>query len=298
MAVVTLATILGETLTVLVLCLLWCVATPAILNTTGKRHAKKHRSKQDGSSESSDTTTPPVQPASPPTSREQQVPAEQQLVVPPPGQFTPSQPVLPLEPPAGAPFFEPPKRKMTGIIIGVCALVVCIVVAVVLVVVLPGSSDKGKANTLINKAASLLTDSVTKHNTLKTDLNNVKDMTNFPQYENKLLAEVKDMDSDLNNAQKYISQVSSLNGVKPYKDLAVVLTAVIRTNLTQSRQITQCLDYMGAQVKSANAGQPIDYAAFSAKLSDFNMRLRELDAKVSTLRKKAEKLYDNLKVEE
>ena len=244
--------------------------------------------------EASAPTTPPVPPATPPAPPVEQAAPAQTPVTPPAGQGAPPPPIPPA---AGAPFIEAPKRRKTGLIIGVVGLVVLLAVAVVLVVVLLGSSDTSQATKLINKAAPFMTDVQTKGTTLETDLssllNNLGNIASSAQYEteaNKIRAEIKDINSDLNNAQKYISQVSSLSGVQHYKDFAVVVATLIRTNLKETGLISDYLNYLGTQFKAVEAGQTVDSKAIAARTAAFLARLKELGAEATSLKDKADKI--------
>jgi len=235
-----------------------------------------------------------IQPSPPP-------PATQSS--PPPQTPTAPVPPVPGAPEPGLPAFAapppllPPKKKHTGLIIGIAALAVVIVAVVLVLVLVVFSSDTGQAKKLLGKTEPIMSGLTTKGATLGTDLdtllNDVPTMQSTAQYEaaaDKIRAQAKEINKGLDQSQSYMNQMQKLNGVAAYKELASVISDLIRTDKKEMIQVTDFLDYISEQFKAVDAGKSVDSNAVAQRTSEFVSKLKALGAQAQDLKDKAEKI--------
>ena len=196
--------------------------------------------------------------------------------------------------PAFAPLPPPPKKKHTGLIIGIVALVLVIVAIVLVLVLVVFSSDTGQAKKLINRAAQIMTALEGKGTTLGTDLetllSNIDTTKSAADYEtaaDKIRGEVKAINRDLDQALTYASEVQKLGGVPDYKEYASIVSDLIRTQKKEMIQLTEYLDYLGQQ------SFPINVAAITERTNQFVSKMKELGAQVDDLKAKTTKFKDD-----
>lgn len=193
-------------------------------------------------------------------------------------------------------------RRISPLAIIIGVLIIAAIAITSTLIGFLSKDDSHKAIGLINKADPFLTRSQEKWNVLSSDLNslfaNIKEMKSAAQYETeagKLYAEVKDVESDLNTAQGYLGNVSTLKGVKPYKDFVEALTEFIKGILQEATQIREYLNYVGTQVKRAETGQPVDSTDVHGGVwSAFVQKMQQLDKDANAFREQALQMYDSL----
>lgn len=207
-------------------------------------------------------------------------------------------------PPAPAMGAMPPKKKRTGLKVGiavVAAIVVLAVVVVVLILVMPNGNSK--ARDLINKAAKPMADVTSKGTTLGTDLNTMltdltptSDQAQFAKAADKVTAEIKQIDAELNQAKGYLEQVSGTSANQDYKTYAGYALDIAKTDLALTAAITAFLDYASQALTQNAAGNPVSSEEFSTKGSAFVTKVNQLDAQATKLKDKALKFKTDHKL--
>lgn len=222
------------------------------------------------------TTEPEAPPAGPPAG---------EAAAPPPG-----------PPPAPAMGAVPPKKKRTGLKVGIavlCAVILLAVVIVVLLLVIPNGNSK--ARDLINKGAKPMNTVTTKGGTLSDDVNsllqNITTMTSsqYEQQADKVRAEVTATDKLLNQAKTYLDQVAGTSADQKYKTYAGIALDIIKADLALTAEINAYLDYLTQAFKDVSPGAPLSIDTISARTQEFITKVNQLSKEANDLKDKAEK---------
>lgn len=201
----------------------------------------------------------------------------------------PAGPGAPMPPLPGSPGSAPRKKK-TGIIAAVVAVLVIIVAALVVVFLISAGGDTSKTKDLINKASPVVNDAQTTlkevGDQINTFFSEIAGITSTAQFESKaadIRSNVTAVEKDLNQAKGYLEDAVKLDAQADYKKYSEIALELVNTELEETKQITDYLDYLGKAFKDAEAGQPVNTTAISTTTQDFITTLRETNDKAKEL---------------